>query len=141
MTPAELLAHAQTLGVTLHPAPDGLKVVAPTGTMTPALLAALRTAKADLVALLTPAQAPAHVLPDFREWRTGRTPSSALTPMKAPLPAPRHHDRPSPPRVYTGRPCEKKACKGSRARFWPTRMCTRCWERAKKITNTRETPE
>src|SRR5262245_7316616 len=71
-----------------------------------------------------------RVFPDFREWRTGKTPSSALIPLKAPLPKPRFHDRPSPPRIYSGRPCEKKACRGHRQRFWPSRMCTRCWERA-----------
>src|SRR5262249_7976971 len=87
---------------------------------------------ADLVALPTAEQSPAPIVfPDFREWRTGNVPSTALAPMKVPLPEPKYHDHPSPCKTYIGARCRMKACKGHRTRFWPSRMCTCCWERAK----------
>jgi hypothetical protein len=73
-------------------------------------------------------------LRSFREWVTGSLPSTATTPMKTPLPAPKYRDHPSPCRSYIGRACPKRACQGDRRRFARTGMCVRCWERAAKVT-------
>jgi hypothetical protein len=85
--------------------------------------------------------APGLGFPDFREWCTGRIPSTALMPLKAPLPEPKYHDTPSPCKTYIGRPCPKKACKGHRVHFSRSGLCTSCWERAKKVTTMSEPTE
>jgi hypothetical protein len=143
MTAQELLDHLQVLGVELAPAPDSmLQVRAPHGTLTPLLVEALRTAKPELVALLTDPQPQAtEPTRSYRQWVTGKIPQTAVLPIAEPLLPPKYHDTPSPCKTYTGRPCTVKACTGNRTRFWPTRMCTQCWERAKKCTTMSTTPD
>jgi len=99
----------------------------------------LRAAKAELLGLLTAPQ-PAVPARSYRQWVVGRVPQTATSPLAEPLPEPLYHDKPSPCKTYRGKPCPVKACKGNQTRFWPTRMCVRCWQRAKKVTTMSETP-
>lgn len=57
MTPTEILARCSAAGIRLQPAGDGLTIDAPSGALTPALVADLRTHKAKLLAMLQPATA------------------------------------------------------------------------------------
>jgi hypothetical protein len=142
MTAHELLTHLQGRGVELALAPEGLlQVRAPQGALTPPLVEALRAAKAELLGVL---RGPQPIAPtpmrSYRQWVTGHVPQTATIPLAEPLPEPLCHDKPSPCKTYRGKPCPVKACKGNQTRFWPTRLCTQCWTRARKVTTMSETP-
>ena len=47
----------------------------------------------------------------WREWVTGKVPSTAQTLLTAPLAAPIYHDTPSAPDTYWGTRCTVKACR------------------------------
>jgi hypothetical protein len=152
---SELLRSLDVLSVVLSPLPDGrLHYRAKKGAITLVLQGLVKTCRAPLWHLLTTGEdteLPKKVtLPPtdysiYRTWQTGKVPAVPY-PM-GPLPEPKYHDTPSPPRTSKGPPCTKKQCKPTTTfsdgrpaslYFRPSGLCVACWERLDKTTKEEE---
>jgi hypothetical protein len=144
MTAVELLAHLESLGISVvHDQAGMLQVVAPTGTLPLRLRAQLRGLKAAVIAAL---QARTVLMPDtyrapeasiYRRWVTGGTPGAFGT---FKLETPKYQTTRYEPVTYWGLACTKKACAksvseaGQSERFFPSDTCVSCWNRWDKTT-------
>jgi hypothetical protein len=144
MTAEELLAHLESLGMSVVPDQAGvLQCLAPQGTLTPRLRALIRGRKEELIALLTARTQP---MPDtyqspeasvYRRWVAGATPGQFGT---YKLGAPKYQTTRHEPVTYWGTACTKKVCQksvnetGQSLRFFPSDTCVSCWERWDKTT-------
>jgi hypothetical protein len=156
MTARELFYFLLNAGALLTTAPEGkLTRRAPKGVLTPTLVDEMRTHKAALFVLMAASEAPTVVLretlpsnaapdaPSYRTWVTGSVPNTATAALAAPLPPPRYHDTPSPPKTYVGAPCNVKKCspnatypsgRAASLQYRPSGLCVACYGRLNNRT-------